>query len=103
MDVSHDPGKIIEHISNVYELKNDHGSHDAYFDVFCEKHKAPNDHPCWSMLSTKYTKAAVDTVKDLLMEDGCMLKMGKRNHGSLHPNYKPKLDMTRELDANKPQ
>ena len=56
------------------------------------------------MRADKYCKAAVETVKGLLAEDGQELKSGKRSHkGPLPPGYRPELDVTPELDADKTQ
>ena len=56
------------------------------------------------MRSDKYCKAAVETVKAMLAEEGRELKSGKRSHkGPLSPGYKPELDITKELDADKVQ
>ena len=52
------------------------------------------------MGSHSYVLAAVQTVRDLLAEDGRDLKTGKRPHkGPLLPGYKPELDVTDECDA----
>ncbi len=49
-------------------------------------------------------KAAVETVKALLAEEGRELKTGKRPHkGPLPLGYKPELDVTKELDADQTQ
>ncbi|KAL7477925.1 hypothetical protein ACHAW6_003714 [Cyclotella cf. meneghiniana] len=57
-----------------------------------------------SMKSDKYCKAAVETMKAMLAEEGRELKSEKRSHkGPLPPGYKPKLDITKELDAEKVQ
>ena len=58
------------------------------------------------MVSKQYVQAAVQIVKDLLMEDGRELKPpgAKRgNKGPLPPSYKPKLDTSRELGPDKVQ
>ena len=56
------------------------------------------------MRSDKYCKAAVETVKALLADDGRELKSGRRNHkGPLPPGYKPELDITPEVNPDKVQ
>ena len=51
------------------------------------------------MRSDKYVKNAIQTVEDLLAEDGRVLKGGKRNHANCLPvEYKPELDVTEECD-----
>ena len=51
------------------------------------------------MRSDKYVKNAIQTVEDLLAEDGRVLKGGKQNHANCLPiEYKPELDVTEECD-----
>ena len=60
----------------------------------------PDGTSAWSIMSSSYVKAAVDTVKALLAEDGQELKPGKRPHkGPLPSGYKPELDVSDECDA----
>ena len=57
----------------------------------------PDGMPPWSTKSEKYVKNAVQTCKDLLVEDGRELKGGKRKHKNvLPPGDKPELDVTDE-------
>ena len=58
------------------------------------------------MVSKQYVLAAVETVKNLLLEDGRELKppSAKKAHkGPLPPTYKPELDVSRELGPDKVQ
>ena len=51
------------------------------------------------MESKKYVKSAVQTIRDLLAEDGRELKGSKRKHrGPLPPGYVPELDTTDECN-----
>ena len=69
-----------------------------------ERFVLPDGRTCWSMKSEKYVKAAVATVRALLAKDGRELKTGKISHkGPLPPRYKPELDVTKELDADRVQ
>ena len=81
------------------EIKNnEYGPPTIYLGAGISKVKA-GDHESWSMESKQYVKAAVQTVKDLLAEDGRELKGGKRSHkGPLPPSYQPELDATHECD-----
>ena len=46
------------------------------------------------MESKRYTKSDVNTIKDLIAEDGRELKGGKGEHTvPLQPGYRPKLDI----------
>lgn len=95
----------MEDIGEIYELKDDKcGVPESYLGAVIEKFQLPDGTEAWSMRADKYCKAAVETVKNLLAEDGRELKSGKRNHKSpLPPGYKPELDVTPELEADKMQ
>lgn len=98
--VSHDPEKIMIDIGKEFEIKNgEYGAPEFYLGAGIEKYNVDGEE-YWSMKSDKYVKNAVQTVKDLLAEDGRELKGGKRNHaGALPISYKPELDTTRECDG----
>ncbi|KAL7474915.1 hypothetical protein ACHAW6_000858 [Cyclotella cf. meneghiniana] len=93
--VSHDPELTMLKI----ELKDDKfGTLESYLGAGIEKFTLPDGTEAWSMKSDKYCKAAVETVKAMLVEEG------KRSHkGPLPPGYKPELDITKELDVEKVQ
>ena len=77
---------------------------EIYLGTEIERFVLPDGRTCWSMKRETYVKAAVETVRSLLAEDGRELKTGKRPHkGPLPPGYKPELDVTKELDADKVQ
>ena len=105
MVVSHKPDLTMKAIGEIYELKDDkYGPPEAYLGAVIEKFTLPDGKQAWSMRADKYCKAAVETVKDVLAEDGRELKSGKRSDkGPLPPGYKPELDVTPELDADKTQ
>jgi hypothetical protein len=52
------------------------------------------------MESQKYVKAAIDTIKALLLEDDRELNSGQggRHHGPLPPTYHPESDETPMCD-----
>ena len=97
--VSHDPEKIMKAIGKRFEIKNnEYGPPTIYLGAGISKITV-DEQECWSMESSKYVKAAVQTIKDLLAEDGRELKTGNRRHkGPLPPNYQPELDTTHECD-----
>ena len=99
--ISHDPGTIMEMIGHRFEIKNDEwGPPTRYLGANVEQFQLPDGSMAWSLLSTDYVKAAVETVKRLLWEDGRELKTGKRSHkGPLPPDYKPELDVTDECNG----
>lgn len=96
--VSSDPEKIMRAIGEEYELKDgEYGQPEIYLGAGIEKFQLPSGKEVWSMTSEKYVKAAVETIKALLEEDGREFKAGKRPHkGPLPPGYKPELDTTKE-------
>ena len=98
--VSHKPEEVMKAIGKEFEIKNDeYGPPEYYLGAGVEKFRTDNGATCWSMKSDKYVKNAVQTVEDLLAEDGRELKGGKRNHANCLPvDYKPELDTTRECD-----
>ncbi|KAL7529743.1 hypothetical protein ACHAXR_003131, partial [Thalassiosira sp. AJA248-18] len=97
--VSQRPKEIMEAIGKEFEIKNnDYGPPSIYLGAGVSQFTIPgSDVKCWSMESQKYVKSAIQTVEDLLAEDGRELKGGKRSHaGPLPTNYQPELDTTRE-------
>ena len=99
--ISHDPDKVMKDIGKAFEIKNDeYGPPKRYLGADVEKFQVPGGEEAWSMKVDTYVAAAVQTVKDLLSEDGRELKSGARSHkGPLPPQYKPELDVTDECDA----
>ena len=99
--VSQQPKQIMEDIGKEFEIKNnDYGPPSIYLGAGVSQFTIPGgEAKCWSMESQKYVKSAIQTVEDLLAEDGRELKGGKRSHaGPLPTNYQPELDATRECD-----
>lgn len=89
----------MKEIGKRFEIKNnDYGPPKIYLGAGISKFTIPNDgDQVWSMDSKQYVKAAVQTVKDLLAEDGRELRGGKgSHHGPLPTNYQPELDATKE-------
>lgn len=98
--VSHDPEKVMKEIGDEFEIKDgNYGPPERYLGAGVEKFQLPDGTEAWSWRSDQYVKAAVETVKRLLQEDGRELKGGKRSHkGPLPPGYKPELDVTDECE-----
>ena len=98
--MSHNPTAIMEDIGAKFQIKNDEcGPPEFYLGAGVEKFNLEDGSQCWSMRSDKYVKNAVQTVEDLLAEDGCIPKGGKKNHANCLPiEYKPELDVTEECD-----
>ena len=98
--VSHDPQRTMKDIGKRFEIKNDaYGHPEIYLGAGIAKMTTvDNNREVWTMESKKYVEAAVQTVKDLLAEDGRELKPGKNSAGPLPTNYQPELDVTHECD-----
>ena len=107
MCASHDPKSVMEKIGNTYEIKDGEiGPPKIYLGAGTELFQLPDGTTAWSMVSKQYVKAAVETVTNLLLEDGRELKppSAKKAHkGPLPTTYKPELDTTRELNPDKVQ
>ena len=99
--VSLDPGTIVKMIGMRFEIKNNEWDlPKRYLGADVELFQRLNGRFAWSLSSHSYVLAAVQTVRDLLAEDGRDLKTGKRPHkGTLPFGYKPELDVTDECDA----
>ena len=107
MCVSHNPHDVMLKLGDTYELKDGQfGPPDRYLGSGIEKFQLPDGSMAWSMVSMQYVQAAAQTVKDLLLEDGCEMKppSGKKAHNiPLLPTYKPELDVSRQPDPVKIQ
>eukprot|EP00957_Ditylum_brightwellii_P084990 6462864-Ditylum_brightwellii.AAC.1 len=107
MCASHDPKSVMEKIGNTYEIKDGEiGPPKIYLGAGTELFQLPDGTTAWSMVSKQYVKAAVETVTNLLLEDGRELKppSAKKAHkGPLPTTYKPELDTTRELNPDNVQ
>ena len=84
-----------------FEIKNNEwGPPKRYLGADVELFQLPDGRFTWSLSSHSYVLAAMQTVRDLLAEDGRESKTGKRPHkGPLPFGYKPELDVTDECDA----
>ena len=84
-----------------FEIKNNEWDPaKRYLGADVELFQLPDERFVWSLSSHSYVLAAMQTVRDLLAEDGRNSKTRKRPHkGPLPFGYKPELDMTDECDA----
>ena len=100
--VSHDCDAIMTRISDEFELKGGKwGPPEIYLGGAVEKFTLGDGRQAWSMHSKQYVKNAVQTVKDLLAEEGRDLcsRKSKKAHKNIFPtNYKPELDTSPECD-----
>jgi hypothetical protein len=99
--VSHAPEDIMKSIGEQFKIKNgEYGPPTTYLGAGISQVQLDDGSMCWSMESQKYVKAAVVTIRSLLLEDGRELKGGRgnRHHGPLPPSYRPELDETPMCD-----
>ena len=59
--------------------------------------KGINGHSCWTISSTNYIKAAVQTVKDSVNKDKCQWKLPSKVPTPMVSSFVPELDGTPEL------
>jgi hypothetical protein len=101
--ISHKPSAIMDSIGQAYVVKE--GSvkpPEIYLGANIQKYQLPNGKEVWSMSSEQYVKESLNTVRALLQEDGRELRSGKRQgRNPLPAGYRPELDTTPELDADK--
>ena len=97
----------MEKIGNTFEIKDGEiGPPKIYLGAGTKRFQLPNSKTPWSIVSKQYVLAAVEMVKNLLLEDGRELKPAsskKAHKGTLLPTYKPELDTSRELSPEKEQ
>ena len=97
--ISLDPKAIMDTIGKYFTIKdNKYGQPETYLGANIEKVQLDDGSDAWSMHSQHYVKSLVQTIEDLLGEDGRELKgtfKQKKHSGPLHTSYKPELDSTR--------
>jgi hypothetical protein len=98
--ISHAPTDFMERIGKVYDLRDSAREPDVYLGANIYKHQTPNGNICWAMSSNTYIKNALETVKELLREEGKVLRTTKRRGRTALPvMYKPELDQSQELSS----
>ena len=102
--VSHAPEEIMKSIGEQFEIKNgEYGPPTTYLSAGISQVQLDDGNMCWSMESQKYIKAAIDTIKALLLEDSRELKSGQggRHNVPLPPSDRPELDETPMCDEDR--
>ena len=100
MFVSHDPIPTLENIDKIYQLKEGSlGKPDTYLGGQIYEHHLNDGRKCWGMKSEKYIKSEVQTVEDLLREDGDGLQLNTTTKTPIPHTYRPELDITPELNG----
>eukprot|EP00970_Alexandrium_tamarense_P000827 scaffold95_cov108-Alexandrium_tamarense.AAC.12 len=96
--VSAKPGEVSKQIASQFTIKDDHwGPPTQFLGSEVEEFIFEDGGRAWSTTCHKYVKNAVDTVKQLLREDGRQFKSSKRCEGPLPVDYRSELDTTDEL------
>jgi hypothetical protein len=96
--VSAKPGEVFKQIASQFTIKDDRwGPPTQFLGSEVEEFIFEDGGRAWSTTCHKYVKNAVDTVKQLLREDGRQFKSSKRCEGPLPVDYRPELDTTDEL------
>jgi Reverse transcriptase (RNA-dependent DNA polymerase) len=99
--VSHRLEVVMEALGKTYELKE--GSvkpPELYLGANISKYQLPSGKEAWSISSNQYVKSSIQTVNDLLREDGHELRTGKRQGKTPLPSgYRPETDVSAELDS----
>ena len=98
--ISHDPMTIMKRIGEHFTIKDDkYGPPTTYLGANFEQIQLDDGSWAWSMTSEHYVKNLIETVSDLLAEDGRELKgtfKQKSHAGPLPITYAPELDNTQE-------
>ncbi len=69
--VSHAPDVIMKAIGEQFDIKNEEfGPPTTYLGAGISKVQLDDGSMCWSMENQNYIKAAIDTIRALLLEDG---------------------------------
>eukprot|EP01082_Thalassiosira_pseudonana_P006554 g5810.t1 g5810 contig20:211307-211765(+) len=96
--VSAKPGEVFKQIASQFTMKYDQwGPPTQFLGSEVEEFIFEDGRRAWSTTCHKYVKNAVETVKQLLREDGRQLKSSSRCEGPLPVDYRPELDTTDEL------
>ena len=100
MFVSHNPKPTLVSIDKTCQLKEGSlGKPDTYLGGQIYEHHLNDGRKCWGMTSEKYIKNAVQTVEDLLREDGDGLQLKTTAKTPIPHTYRPELDITPELNG----
>jgi hypothetical protein len=96
--LSEDPGKLLELIDGRFKLKpGSTGPPTTYLGAQIEPFMLPDGATVWSMSARKYVKEAVKNMKQMLIEDGGQTLSTSKSSAPIPTDYRPELDVTREL------
>jgi hypothetical protein len=98
--ISHAPEDFMKQLAKIYDLRGPVEEPKIYLGSNISKKHLPDGTIAWSMSSDTYVKNMLNTVKALLQDKGRELRTTqRRGRTPLPANYKPELDVTRELDT----
>jgi hypothetical protein len=98
--ISHEPKEFMDRLGKVYDLRESVGEPKLYLGSNISKEQLPTGTMAWAMSSDSYVKNMLSTVKEILKEKGRELRTTqRRGRTPLPANYKPELDISRELDT----
>ena len=101
LSISMDPTTILMSMEgNTVKYKNGKiESPEMYLGAKLQE-KELNGQLCWTISSTDYIKAAVQTVKDSVNKPGCQWKIPLKTPAPMTSSYLPELDGTPELESD---
>jgi len=94
-------GKTMEAIGQVYDLKDTVRPPVTYLGAQIERMQLQSGKECWAFSSEKFIKNAINTIEDLLLEDGRNEGLKSTAATPFPHQYRPELDVTKELDADR--
>ena len=97
--LSHSPKPTLVQLGQIYDLKD--GSIEVptqYLGAQVYKHSLPDGSWAWAMSSEKFVKNAVQTVEQLLKDDGDGYHLKTTAYVPFPTSYKPELDFSAELN-----
>mgnify|MGYP003321204368 FL=1 len=97
--ISHDPKPTLTKLGQIYNIKNDTIAEPTqYLGAQIYKHSLPDGSWAWAMSSEKFIKNAVQTVEQLLKDDGDGYHLKTTAYVPFPTSYKPELDFSAELN-----
>jgi hypothetical protein len=98
--ISHDPSKILHHLSDFYRLKDGFDKPTRYLGAQVKEWRFPNDPTKvrWALTSEQYVKEAIHNIETYLAKDNKHLKCNKQPFPS---DYNPELDVSPLLEDDK--
>jgi hypothetical protein len=97
--LSEDASKLLKLIDAKFKLKPDSiGPPTTYLGAQVEPFTLPDGVTVWSMSARKYVKESIRNVRQMLMDDGGLNLPACKSSAPIPTDYRPELDVSRELD-----